>query len=142
MDRKEFLGAVGIGTTAILYSVCFNGCKPLDNVTNPTTDTTHGTDLTINLDDSANAALKTNGGYIVKDGIIIARTLSGTFLAVSAACTHQGTSVEYQGNNNRFHCPNHGSNFATDGSVINGPASTPLKSYNTSLNGSLLRITN
>ena len=137
MDRKEFLATVGIGATAVLYSICLKGCKPLDQVTNPPT----GIDFTLNLDDPANATLKTNGGYIVKDGIIVARTKSGTYVAVSVACTHEGTSVVYEEKNDRFHCPNHGSNFADNGSVINGPASSPLTSYTTTLNGSSLRVT-
>jgi cytochrome b6-f complex iron-sulfur subunit len=137
MDRKEFLATVGIGAASVIYGLCLNGCKPLDEVTNPPT----GVDFTLNLDDPANATLKTNGGYIVKDGIIVARTKSGTYAAVSVACSHQGTNVEYDGTSDRFHCPNHGSNFADDGSVINGPASSSLTKYNTALNGSSLRVT-
>lgn len=136
MDRKEFLALIGVSATAFVYSTCLNGCKPLDSVDEPPA----GVDFTLNLDDPAYSALKTNGGYIAKDGVIVARTTGGTYIAVSSACTHQGTSVTFDAVNNRFHCPNHGSNFTTTGSVINGPASSPLKSYQTSLNGSSLRV--
>jgi cytochrome b6-f complex iron-sulfur subunit len=136
MDRKEFLTLIGLGATAFVASACLNGCKPLDTVTGPPTNV----DFTLNLDDPAYGALKTNGGYIDKDGVIVARTTSGTYVAVSLACTHQGTSVTFDAGNNRFHCPSHGSNFSTTGAVINGPANSPLASYNTSLNNSSLHI--
>jgi cytochrome b6-f complex iron-sulfur subunit len=136
MDRKEFLALIGVSATAFVASACLNGCKPLDSVTDPPINI----DFTLNLDDPAYGALKSNGGYIDKDGVIVARTTSGTYIAVSLACTHQGTSVTFDASNNRFHCASHGSNFSTTGSVINGPASSPLTSYRTSLNGSSLHV--
>jgi cytochrome b6-f complex iron-sulfur subunit len=136
MERKEFLALIGAGATALVYTACLNGCKPLDNVTDPPA----GVDFTLNLDDPAYSALKSNGGFVSKDGVIVARTTSGTYIAVSLACTHEGTAVTFDSANSRFHCPNHGSNFSTTGSVLNGPASSPLTSYQTSLNGSSLHV--
>ncbi|MCX6121650.1 MAG: Rieske (2Fe-2S) protein [Ignavibacteriales bacterium] len=129
MDRKEFLTTVGIGAVAAICTSCLAACKPLDNPTSPPTNL----DFTLNLADPANSALKTNGGYIYKDNIIVARISDGSYVALSSVCTHQGGTVAYEIGANRFHCPNHGSNFATDGSVINGPAGSPLVTYKTSL---------
>jgi Rieske Fe-S protein len=83
-----------------------------------------------------------NGGFYVDtaNNVIIAKTTSGMLIAVSSLCTHQAVTLEFQGNNNRFYCPGHGSNFSTAGTVLNGPAATALKPYKTSLSGSLLRI--
>jgi cytochrome b6-f complex iron-sulfur subunit len=89
---------------------------------------------------AANAPLKSNGGFVYSSGIIVARTTSGTYIAVSQTCTHAGSTVQYVPNGNRFYCPAHGSNFAADGSVINGPAGSPLGRYNTTLNGNSLRV--
>jgi cytochrome b6-f complex iron-sulfur subunit len=97
-------------------------------------------DFTLNLNDAANAALKNNGGYIYSQGVIIARTLAGAYIAVSQYCTHQGVTVVYQGSGNDFFCNAHGSSFSTAGAVTGGPASGNLKSYSTSLSGTNLRI--
>ncbi len=136
MDRKEFLSLLGVGAVAAACSACLGACKTDTGVPSAPTNV----DFTLDLTDPANGSLKTNGGYIYKSGVIVARTVAGTYVAVSSTCTHAGGTVYYDAGGNRFHCPVHGSNFATDGTVLNGPAGSPLMRYNTSLNGTSLRI--
>ena len=134
MNRKEFFSQVGIGVAAAFIPACIgglSGCKKTD------TGTPSAIDFTL---DTSTGALSTNGGHLVSQGIIVARTNSGTYLAVSAACTHEGTSVNYFSSTNNFICPNHGAQFDSNGAVTQGPASSNLRKYNTSLNGSTLRV--
>ncbi|MFN5648232.1 MAG: ubiquinol-cytochrome c reductase iron-sulfur subunit [Chitinophagaceae bacterium] len=140
MDRKEFLAQLGLSSAAIFAGACLTGCSKDDDGSGGGVTPPSSVDFTINLADSANASLNTGGGYIYQSGIIIARTLTDTYLAVAQACTHQGTSVVWQAGNNRFFCSNHGSTFSTTGAVTNGPAGSPLKRYNTSLTGTNLRV--
>lgn len=136
MDRKEFLSTLGLGAVALACAYCLDGCKPLDNpITAPT-----NVDFTLDLTNPANAALSTKGGYLYQSGVIVARTANGTYVAVSQTCTHAGGTVQYVVATNRFYCPSHGSNFATDGSVVNGPATSPLTHYTTTLTGTSLRV--
>ena len=68
---------------------------------------------------------------------LLVRTGATTFTALSAICTHQGCTVTgFSGG--EFVCPCHGSRFTTTGAVAKGPASTPLPSYATSFDGSVL----
>jgi cytochrome b6-f complex iron-sulfur subunit len=134
MDRKEFLATLGIGAAAMACSYCLGGCNKEDNVTGPPTNV----DFTLDLTNSAYAALKNNGGYVYNAGVIVARTSTGSYVAVSQTCTHQGTTVQFDGS--QFTCPAHGSIFNTDGSVARGPAGSPLARYNTSLIGNSLRV--
>lgn len=136
MDRKEFLSLLGLSAAAIACASCVEGCAKDDPVSGPPTNI----DFTLDLTAPANSPLNTNGGYIYKDGVIVARTTSGAYAAVSFVCTHAGTTVYYDASINRFHCPRHGSNFAIDGSVVNGPAASPLKQYTTTLSGTSLRV--
>lgn len=141
MDRKEFLTQLGLTSAAIFAGACLAGCsKDDDNSSGGGNNPPTGVDFTLNLSDAANAALNTAGGYIYKSGIIIARTQANTYIAVSQVCTHQGTTVVFQGGNDRFYCPNHGATFSTTGAVTGGPAPSALKRYNTSLSGTNLRI--
>lgn len=131
MNRKEFLSIVGIGATGVFVTSCLSACKKENNT---------NIDFTLDLNSSANSALAANGGYVISQGVIVAKTSAGEYIAVSAACTHQGVNVQFQSSSNRFHCPSHGANFNTNGTVQNGPANSPLTKYYTSLSGNMLRV--
>ncbi len=135
MDRKEFLALVGTSIGAITLASCLQSCKKQNNTMSAPT-----VDFTLDLTSSANHALTTNGGYIYNSGVIIAKTLAGAYIAVSQACTHEGVTVIYQSSGNNFYCNAHGSSFSSSGSVIAGPASSALKQYTCTLNGSSLRV--
>jgi len=112
------------------------GCKKEASVeAAPTHD-----DFTLDLSASFNSALNRDGGYFYSNGIIIARTLNGGYIAVSKACTHEGTAVVFDSTNNRFYCNNLGGIFFTSGTVTGGPARKSLTKYNTSLSGTSLRV--
>ncbi len=66
------------------------------------------------------------GGKILADKkIVITQPKAGTF-AFTAVCTHQGCIVGSV-TGGTINCPCHGSKFnITNGSVVNGPAASPL----------------
>ena len=141
MDRKEFFSKVGFGAAAALLPACIagiaSGCSS-DNSSSPTTiPAPTGVDFIL---DVSTGSLTTNGGFLVTKGIVVARTNSGTYIAVSASCTHEGTNVNYNASGNNFICPNHGAQFSSTGTVTQGPANTNLKKYNTTLTGNSLRV--
>lgn len=109
-------------------------------------DTTAGTtgpgniDFTLDLSQSANSALNSNGGYVYSNGVIVARTNTGQYIAVQQSCTHEANSLAYQGGNSRFYCDRHGATFSESGTVTGGPTPRALTTYKTSLNGTSLRI--
>lgn len=45
----------------------------------------------------------------------------------SAACTHLGCSVNWEGESSEFVCPCHGGRYAADGRVVAGPPPEPLQ---------------
>ena len=67
--------------------------------------------------------------------VIVSQPSSGEYKAFSTVCTHQGCQVQVQ-DSNRIVCPCHGSEFAVaDGSVVHGPAESPLASYPVQVKG-------
>ncbi len=59
--------------------------------------------------------------------VAVSRDLDGTLHAVSARCTHMGCIVSWNPAENSWDCPCHGSRFAPDGRVLQGPAVDPLQ---------------
>lgn len=59
--------------------------------------------------------------------VAISREADGTLHAVSAICTHMACRVAFNDAEKSWDCPCHGSRFALDGAVLNGPATVPLK---------------
>jgi len=69
-----------------------------------------------------------DGGGKIIDGpnIVITQPQAGSFKAFTAVCTHQGCIVSTV-SGGTINCPCHGSKFSIkDGSVVNGPAPSPL----------------
>jgi glycine/D-amino acid oxidase-like deaminating enzyme/nitrite reductase/ring-hydroxylating ferredoxin subunit len=55
-------------------------------------------------------------------------TVNGKTCALSAVCTHLGGIVRFNDLEKSWDCPLHGSRFAADGTLLEGPATTDLKS--------------
>jgi cytochrome b6-f complex iron-sulfur subunit len=143
MERKEFLSLLGTGTAAFFAFGCLGGCGSKEADPQPGNQPGGGTakkDFTLNLNDAANSALKTPGNAVVSNGVIVAYTNAGSYIAVASTCTHQGGTVGYQAGSNNFVCPSHGSVFSATGGVTTGPATQALKQYSTTLTGNSLRV--
>jgi nitrite reductase/ring-hydroxylating ferredoxin subunit len=73
--------------------------------------------------------LKPGEGCILRQGlekIAAYRREDGTLVRHSAACTHMGCVVHWNAFERCWDCPCHGSQFAPEGEVLNGPAVKPL----------------
>jgi len=53
----------------------------------------------------------------------------GSFLALSRTCTHLGCSLPWDGEEEKFICPCHGSTFNIRGEALTAPATRPLDYY-------------
>lgn len=108
-------------------------------------------DITIHLNNPSYNAIAVPGGWIYVNGgsrgIIVYRVSNNEFKALDRHCTFDSSnscalvSVDVSNITALDDCC--GSKFLlTDGSVTKGPANLPLKQYNTSFDGSVLRIFN
>jgi nitrite reductase/ring-hydroxylating ferredoxin subunit len=132
MERREFLEKLGIGAAFVITSACMQSCSK---------DSTSPVDFTLNLDDVANANLKTNGGYVVSNSTVVARTLAGDYVAVPLKCSHEGLNqVTYRKSSDTFFCTAHSAEFSLTGSGLNSNGKGGLALYKTTLTGTSLRV--
>lgn len=136
MERRKFFRNFAVGGSLLLTTpVLFNACSD-----DPTEEKPPAGGITVDLADPAFAALNTVGGFAYKGDIIIIRSSETVYLALSKICTHEGCFVTYNSTNKNVPCPCHGSLYSTNGTVINGPAPNPLKSYDVKKNGNILTL--
>lgn len=143
MERKKFLKSLGAGAAFALVFPCVHGCSSDggEEVIDPKPVPT-GVDFTVDLNSSEAANLNTNGGFILKNFVVVVRNLEGAFVAASQVCSHQGTeNVRFVNNNGGiFNCSTHGARFDQQGTPLNSITSKPLKIFRTELNGDILRV--
>ncbi|MGK5499652.1 FAD-dependent oxidoreductase [Streptomyces sp. URMC 125] len=79
-------------------------------------------DSTDDIDPGSGAVVRIGGRRCA-----VHRDDEGRLHAVSARCTHLGCLVHFNHAERAWECPCHGSRFAPDGTVIQGPATRPLE---------------
>lgn len=90
---------------------------------------------------ASTADIPVGGGEVFADqNVVVTQPQAGTFKAFSAVCTHQGCTVSKVASGT-IDCPCHGSKFAiADGSVVNGPASSPLEERQVTVAGDRIQL--
>jgi cytochrome b6-f complex iron-sulfur subunit len=141
MNRRELIQRVLLGgTELVLVPSVLESCTKNDPDPNIKPGGS-GSKIDLDLSLADNTALTATGSSRIVQEILIINIGGGKYSAISSVCTHQGCTVGYNSGAGNVQCPCHGSVFSTSGSVINGPAATSLKSYQTSVTGNILTIT-
>ena len=136
MNRRELIRNIAAGTASVfIVPSVLTSCQE----DQPEPENPDANKLTIDLTNTNNSSLGSAGGSKVIENIIVFITGDG-FIALSSVCTHSGCQVSYDHGNENLPCPCHGSIFSTAGSVLNGPASSPLKTYVVMQEGDILTI--
>jgi cytochrome b6-f complex iron-sulfur subunit len=157
MKRGEFLRSLGLSTSTLMAFYCLGttmtACGSGDNEAPEPVDpgtggsgiagTTTGNAINFTIDLTKVTDLKTKGKFQIIGDTIVALTDAGTYVALAKRCTHEGSNVQYRLAQNDFWCPTHQSEFSTTGTVEQGPATTALKTYKTSLSadGNTITVT-
>ncbi|WAC11354.1 QcrA and Rieske domain-containing protein [Dyadobacter pollutisoli] len=149
MKRGQFLRSLGLSTSTLMAFYCLGttmtacGSKdddpdPVDPNPNPgggtgVTGTTTGGSINFTVDLTINSSLKTAGEYKIFGDVLVAFTTNSTYVALTKICTHEGNPVQYRKSSNDIMCPTHGSEYSITGTVTQGPAPAPLKTYTVTL---------
>ena len=145
MERKQFLRSLGAGAAFALTFPCLHGCSKDDGANGIIVEEPTNVDFTIDLTSSEADKLANNGGFILKNLVVVVKNLEGQFIAASQICSHESyDQVRFINQDGGFfHCDVHGSRFEQNGTPLNtipGSTAKQLKIYNTELTGDMLRV--
>ncbi|CAM3218779.1 ubiquinol-cytochrome c reductase iron-sulfur subunit [Rhodothermus bifroesti] len=148
-SRRVFLQTAGSTLPFVSLFLSLSGCDSYssmedDNDTPPPPGsgiTIEGNTVFLDLTGSEARKVANPGGFLHIDAAdMLVVNVEGTIRAFSSICTHQGCEISsFQ--NNRFVCFCHGSQFGTDGQVLQGPATRALTAYTVERDGNRVRIT-
>lgn len=137
MQRRDFLrtscmacAGSALGLAAFSLSGC--GTLPLVKAT-----TANGA-LTIPVASFAEATQVIARHPKLSYDVLVMKLPDGNYRSLYLRCTHEDQPLSATAKG--LHCTSHGSRFALDGSVTTGPATKPLLSLPTSLDGDQLTI--
>ena len=140
MNRRDLIQQVLVGgTVLVVVPSVLQSCTKTP-VASPGS-VINGNKINLDLTLSDNLVLNNAGGSMIVQGIIIINLGGGNYSALSKTCTHAGCTVGYDSVSGNIKCPCHGSVYSTSGSVITGPAPSPLTSYTISRTGDILTVT-
>ncbi len=137
MKRKKFLEKIGIGAAFALTATCLGGCSK-DEAPLP-----KDLDFKIDLGDIKYQELLTLGGYVIENEVVIARSLSGDYIAATITCSHDSfKEITYRGSERIWFCTEHGAKFDEEGAGLNPLGNKGLTIFKTEVIENSLRIFN
>ncbi len=149
MNRKAFLKTIGASAAFAVSFPCLHGCSSDsgDSTIDDEVETPTNIDFTIDLNSEEASNLADNGGFILKNLVVVARNLEGDYVAATQICSHEANEdVRFVTDDGEafYYCSVHGSRFGQDGTPLNQVdenEAKPLTIYNTELlEGDLLRV--
>ncbi len=144
MEREEFLSKLGLGVLMACAGCGLVSCSKKGDASPAQSNAPAPGSGTVFTADLSNSLLNV-GDVKVANGVILVRIAAGntasSFTAVQVACTHEGTSINYNQGQGIFICPLHGSEFSTTGQVLLGPATASLQKFTVTVNGTIATVT-
>ena len=98
--------------------------------------------ITLTVDASSPLATVGGAALVRASGneLLVSRTGQTVAVSLTAICTHEACTVTGF-SEGRYICPCHGSQYTTEGNVLNGPATRSLRQFATVVSGNTVTIT-
>jgi len=138
-DRRTVLRTTALGVAVAGVGVTAAACSSSNSTAEGSNATTATAAATGPVTVATTSEVPVGGGHIDTDvNVVVTQPAAGEFKAFTAICTHLHCTVSSVANN-VIQCPCHGSQFsAKDGSVIQGPATSPLAAKTITVSGSTI----
>jgi cytochrome b6-f complex iron-sulfur subunit len=159
MDRRQFLGWIGIGMLANSLPVVIAACTDTGTDTGQGPDTGTGGGSTPTPPPKIDTAVRPDGfqalgsvkeleakGQLLDEQnaaqpvLIFRNPDTKQIAAVNPTCPHKGCLTLWQPDLKIFACPCHGSKFDPTGKVVTAPSTAPLKNFVTKQEGDSILV--
>ena len=137
MDRRDFIRSSCLGCTGLALGgsiLSLAGCASLPMVKVES----DGRSFTFPLSAFGEGTHVIARNRDLSYDVLVVKLPSGDFRGLYLQCTHHDQPLSATATD--LHCTAHGSRFAMDGSVLEGPASKPLRMFPVQLTGEQLRV--
>jgi cytochrome b6-f complex iron-sulfur subunit len=143
MKRRDFMTWVGLGCLATSLPVAIAACRTSDTADAPTGGGEVAGGLRADGFTSVATVAELDAAGVVTStsflggGLAVVRNPADEtqLLAVNPTCPHANCTAAWDGTQTEFVCPCHGSRFSPEGAVVQGPAATPLSTYEVKVEG-------
>lgn len=146
VGEDRFRRAVLVGGAVLLGGILAAGSTLFRRSSRPTASTPSpsGSTGTVGQILTTTSDVPVGGGKQVTDPETddpawVLQLTPGAFTAYDAVCPHQGCPVSFVSPADGFRCPCHGSTFAANGSLTNGPATRGLSAIPVRVDGTQIR---
>jgi cytochrome b6-f complex iron-sulfur subunit len=150
MNRRSFLTYFSLSWLTACFPVILAACAPsssTQSITNTDSDDKGGAKPAIKKTAdgfiiAGSVADLEKSGYLQTKEVAVSKDPANPkkFIAVNPKCTHAGCDVKWIPGAKKYSCPCHDSEFAADGKVLKGPASTDLAVYPTKIVGTQILV--
>ncbi|NEP10420.1 MAG: Rieske 2Fe-2S domain-containing protein [Symploca sp. SIO2C1] len=156
MERRKFLGWVGVGVLASSLPVAIAACSSGTDESVADEPPTDGQATDESSSAVAQSPVREDGFQSFgtteeldkkvtildkKAGVLLVRNPENKQIsAVNPKCPHQGCIVEWDAEEKYLNCPCHSSKFDATGDLLEGPATESLPTYETKEEGDLILV--
>ena len=137
MKRRHFFTYIGVGSLINSLLVKVRASEPNTTARSSASGDWQTVGTVAELDKTGQLL---NEKSPVGPVLVVGTSKSKNLIAVNPTCTHMGCTVEWLNNEKIFLCPCHASEFKLDGKVQNGPATKPLSTYTTKIQGNFVMV--
>ncbi|NMG10463.1 ubiquinol-cytochrome c reductase iron-sulfur subunit [Brasilonema sp. UFV-L1] len=137
MKRRDFMTCIGVGSLVSSLPVKVAASEQNTTAISSVSGDWQTVGTTAELDKTGQLL---NEKSPVGSVLVVGTSTSKNLIAVNPTCTHMGCTVEWLSNEKIFLCPCHASEYKLDGKVQNGPATKPLSTYTTKIEGNLVMV--
>ena len=137
MNRRDFISATCMGCMGIAAGLSILSAESCKTTEHASITFSNGM---LNIPNSLFTATEYQvfSNSNLEYNVLLVKQTDGSYRAFEMRCTHKGAALK--ADSSGIYCPEHGSKFNEDGTVLKGPATTSLQEYKVALVNGVIQV--